>query len=216
MPSDGAPTVVAKVGGSLYDLPDLGKKLRAWLGQLSDASVLIVPGGGPAADVVRELDATHGLGQNTAHWLALRALTFNAFWLKEILPGSELTATPCPALLQGGAAENHLYILDAFAFAEADEGSPGALPHTWDATSDSVALRAALVGSATHLYLLKSRSVPEGTSWHEAARLGLVDPYFPRLAETAQELTISALDFRKWRPQAGGATAGQDGGPAPR
>lgn len=52
--------VVVKVGGSLFDLPDLGPRLRAWLKTLRTADVLLVPGGGPTADVVRSLDRAHG------------------------------------------------------------------------------------------------------------------------------------------------------------
>ena len=45
--------IVVKVGGSLYDLPDLGPRLRRFLDGLDDPDRLVVPGGGAAADVVR-------------------------------------------------------------------------------------------------------------------------------------------------------------------
>ncbi len=66
--------IVVKVGGSLFDSPRLGPALRAYLDALAPADVLLVPGGGPVADAVRELDRTHGLGEEAAHWLALRSL----------------------------------------------------------------------------------------------------------------------------------------------
>ena len=76
MPSS---VVVVKVGGSLYDLPDLGSRLRAWLTeQCAGDDVVLVPGGGGTADVIRHFDRVHGLGEETSHWLALRALTLNA------------------------------------------------------------------------------------------------------------------------------------------
>src|SRR5262249_50947889 len=80
--------VVVKVGGSLYDLPGLGARLRAWLERLPSREVLLVPGGGPAADVVRDLDRLHRLGEEAAHWLALRALSVNARFLAALLPGA--------------------------------------------------------------------------------------------------------------------------------
>ena len=38
------PSVVVKVGGSLYDLPDLGVRLRHFLDKLADADVVLVTG----------------------------------------------------------------------------------------------------------------------------------------------------------------------------
>jgi aspartokinase-like uncharacterized kinase len=176
--------IVIKVGGSLYDLPELGPRLRAFLEALPDDDRLVVPGGGAAADVVRALDARHGLGQEVSHWLALRACTLNAHFLRALLPGARITAWP-----HSGAG---LAILDPLAFAEAD----AALPACWDATSDSVAARAAIVAGA-ELVLLKSATVPVGMSWAEAAHQGLVDPLLPGLVE-AGGLRGRAVNLRQW------------------
>src|SRR5581483_10984790 len=81
--------VVVKIGGSLLDLPDLGPRLKKWLEQ-SAATVLVVPGGGAAADAVRRLDQLHRLGESRAHWLALRAVQLNASLLGDLL-GAPLT-----------------------------------------------------------------------------------------------------------------------------
>src|SRR5262249_34341494 len=80
--------IVVKVGGSLFDLPDLGSKLGRWLKALSSQVVLIVPGGGSAAEVVRDLDRRHTLGEDRSHWLALFALGLNARFLAHVLPGA--------------------------------------------------------------------------------------------------------------------------------
>src|SRR5262249_28627381 len=77
--------VVVKVGGSLYDLPDLGQRLAAWVHRLPASKVLLVPGGGATTDVVRDLDRCHGLGEATAHDLAMRSLTLNAWFLAAVL-----------------------------------------------------------------------------------------------------------------------------------
>ena len=49
---------------------------------------VLIAGGGPAADLVRALDRIHGLGDETAHLLALHALDLTAILLAAILPGS--------------------------------------------------------------------------------------------------------------------------------
>jgi len=154
---------VAKVGGSLYDLPDLRDRLRAWLAG-SAGRVLLIPGGGAAVDVVRQLDRVHGLGEEAAHWLALRVLTANAHFLGRLI-GAPVVQS---------AGEDPVSVLDPYAFCLADEERAGALPHVWDATSDAVAGRVAELAPAD-LVLLKSTDLPPGISWSEAAATGLVD-----------------------------------------
>src|SRR5438128_2120405 len=111
--------VVVKVGGSLFDLPDLGVRLRTFLDHIGTHRVLLIPGGGASADVVRTLDRTHRLGEEAAHWLALRAMTLNAHFLTFILPTAYVVGrlTDCPALWQARL----IPVLDAYPFALADE-----------------------------------------------------------------------------------------------
>ncbi len=132
---------------------------------------MLVPGGGGTADAVRHLDRLHGLGEERSHWLALHALALNARFLAALLPGA--------AVVEDAGAWAGLEVLDAHAFARADEGRPGALPHCWAVTSDSVAARAAVVSGAHGLVLLKSTDLPQGIGWDEAGRRGLVDRNFP-------------------------------------
>ena len=116
--------IVVKVGGSLFDLPDLGRRLRDFLADLPDNDRLVVPGGGATADVVRAYDHRHGLGEEASHWLALRACSLNAHFLAVLLPEAHIVPQP----------RCGLNILDPLAFALEDEGREAALPHTWDAT----------------------------------------------------------------------------------
>lgn len=178
--------IVAKVGGSLYDLPDLAARLRRFLEARGDPDWLLVPGGGVAADAVRTLDRTHRLGDERAHWLALRACSLNAHLLHLLLPRTRLTGEP-----RGHRGPG---VLDPFAFVAADEGRPGCLPHRWDATSDSVAARAAIVAGAG-LVLLKSITIPPSMTWEDAALGGHVDAVFPRLVREAG-LAVEAVNLR--------------------
>ena len=183
--------IVVKVGGSLYDVPDLGPRLADWLAGLNTPNLLIVPGGGRSADLVRAWDRQHCLGEETAHWLALRALTFNAHYLAAILPGSKV--------IQGleEIDSGMLPILDMYAWAKAVHHLPGRFPHTWEVTSDSLAAQVAIVGKATQLILLKSVPLPEGMNWFEAAQQGIVDPFFPRAVSMAPGImTIRLVSFR--------------------
>jgi aspartokinase-like uncharacterized kinase len=188
---------VVKVGGSLYELPDLRTRLWRWFDALPGEAVL-VPGGGATADAVRDLDRWQQLGEEKAHWLALHALSLNAGFLDALL---------APSLLVDGARDCRGHgpgvvpVLDPQRFVLSDEGSPDHLPHSWDVTSDSVAARFAVVSGARSLVLLKSVTIPPEMSWAEASQLGFVDVMFPRLIERAGPgLRVEAVNFREWRP----------------
>lgn len=177
--------IVVKVGGSLFHLPDLGERLSRWLKNWSDYEVLLVPGGGLAADVIREYDHCHHLGEEASHWLALRAMTLNAHFLAALLRDKRTAITGDVAAVPGFWRQGRLPILDAHAFAVADENSPGALPHTWEVTSDSVAGRAAVLLGAEQLILLKSVSAVMPFDVSESARAGLVDSYLTVVLQSA-------------------------------
>jgi aspartokinase-like uncharacterized kinase len=233
--------IVVKVGGSLFDHPALGPGLRAYLETLG-AEVLLVPGGGLVADAVRELDRVHGLGEEAAHWLALRSLGVTGALLERLLgltsplegevAGADfgsggwgvstfavqevadprkraaqkqrVSPHPPPASLAAseatspsrGEVKDKTRVLDCFAFACEDELRPGALPHTWSVTTDSIAARAAVVFRAERLVLLKSTDIPPGTSWESAAANGWVDAHFPQIAPTIA-CPIEVVNFRR-------------------
>ncbi len=174
--------IVVKVGGSLFDSPALGPALRAYLETLAPAEVLLVPGGGPVADAVRELDRAHALGEEAAHWLALRSLGVTA----------QLLRTLTLAFADSGS---RLTVLDCFEFAKEDEQREDKLPHTWAVTTDSIAARVAFVHRAERLVLLKSVDIPPGTPWEEAAAFGWVDAHFPRIAALLA-CPIEVVNFR--------------------
>ncbi|HWG47587.1 MAG TPA: hypothetical protein VN688_32790 [Gemmataceae bacterium] len=190
---------VVKVGGSLYDLPDLATRLQCWLAaELPSDNVLLIPGGGPTANGVRDLDRRHGLGEETSHWLALRALTFNAHFLASLLPSACVIdkLSELPPIWD----KKNIPILNAYQFARMDENNPDHLPHSWVVTSDAVAARVAIVAHARHLVLLKSATIPFGMDWMEAGRCGLVDEMFAEVLRDAPgDLQIRAVNLRTWR-----------------
>jgi aspartokinase-like uncharacterized kinase len=188
------PDTVIKVGGSLYDLPDLGPRLRRWLDALDCVRSLLIPGGGDTAEVIRSFHRRHRLSEDLCHWLALRALSLNAYFLAGLLGSAAVVEDPteCPAVWNSG----RLPVLDPHAFARADEARPGRLPHTWAVTSDALAARVAACTGARRLVLLKSVTLPAGMSWEEAARRGHVDEAFPGVLGAAPGLEVRAVNLR--------------------
>jgi aspartokinase-like uncharacterized kinase len=214
--------MVAKVGGSLFDLQDLRDRLRRWLATVA-GPVLLVPGGGEGADVVRRLDRVHGLDDEAAHGLALRVLSVSAHLLAGLIgapvesfsdsqplePDSRSSGSVTsperkrrtfipPSLTLRPGDWGGVAVLDPHAFCAADEGRPGALAHTWDVTSDSIAARVAEVVGAD-LVLLKSVDLPAGLSWEVAAAGGLVDATFGSIVARAG-LQLRWVNLRRSLP----------------
>jgi aspartokinase-like uncharacterized kinase len=185
--------IVVKVGGSLFDHPDLGPGLMLWMQECGgDGPFVLVPGGGAAADAVRAWDRIHDIGDVGSHWLAVRAMSLTAALLCRLLPWATLIHDPRE---ERGPHFRHGRdrVLDPHDFCRADE----TLPMSWDVTADSIAARAAAVANASRLVLLKSVDVPPGTDWQTAAANGWVDAYFPRAVEGAA-FAIEVVNFRRW------------------
>jgi aspartokinase-like uncharacterized kinase len=184
-------STIIKIGGSLFDWPDLGPRLRDWLDRYAPPECILVPGGGRFADIIRDLDRAHGIGDEVAHRMALHAMTINAQLLAALIPGSCVIDGPDLAELLW--EQNRRPILDALAFCESDEAD--SLPHTWAVTSDSMAARLAVVARATELVLLKSASPPPGdvAAWAEC---GYVDSWLPRVL-AGTDIRVRAVNLRR-------------------
>jgi aspartokinase-like uncharacterized kinase len=166
------------------DFDDLVPALRSWLaGQSAMASVMVV-GGGSLADAIRDAYARHSLDEETAHWLCIRLLGVTAALVAGLLPEASLIRRPDKVvgrLCSASKDSRPLYICEPETFLrdEESQAKAGALPHTWDVTSDSIAARLAVVLRARELVLLKS-GLPPVADLDQAARCGHVDAYFPR------------------------------------
>jgi probable H4MPT-linked C1 transfer pathway protein len=170
---------VVKVGGALLGragaLPIVVAALRR-VAERGDP-VLIVPGGGPFADVVRGIDTDIGLPDDTAHWMAVLALDQYAELLASRIPGSEIVRTREEA--HQAIAAGRLPVLAPAAWLR--RADPPALPHSWDVTSDSIAAWAAGQVGARRLVLAKAVRVEVAT---------LVDPHFSRALPAGVESLI--------------------------
>ena len=75
---------VVKFGGSLYD----ADSLKNWLTLFANhSSLVVVPGGGPFADQVRQAQAQFGFDDSTAHAMALHAMEQYGRMLCGLQPG---------------------------------------------------------------------------------------------------------------------------------
>jgi aspartokinase-like uncharacterized kinase len=180
-------SIVVKVGGSLFKWPEFPRRIAAFLQTLeaddSNERIILIAGGGPTADVIRELDELHGLGDETAHRLALLAMDLSAHILAALLPRAT-AVRDLDGLRSAWSAGSIPILPPSLVWDEIERSAHDALPMSWDTTSDSIAARIALHLAVDRLILLKSAPLPVGTVRHEAARLGLVDPIFPTAARS--------------------------------
>jgi 5-(aminomethyl)-3-furanmethanol phosphate kinase len=145
----GAITVI-KVGGGLVDVPTALDRVCSLVSQIGrDRSVLVVPGGGPFAHLVREFDRSMRLSPDTAHWMAILAMDQYAHVLVERISGAVLVDEP-GAILEATRSAGVAVLAPSRWMRSAD-----VLPHSWDVTSDSIAAFIAGAVDATRLVLIK-------------------------------------------------------------
>ena len=157
--------VVVKVGGALLAHPAHLDAVLAALDQVAGASrLLIVPGGGPFAEAVRDVDRRFALTDDAAHWMAILAMDQYAHLLASRLNVAALAWNP--ADIAAALERRRLPVLAPSRWLR--EADP--LPHSWDVTSDSIAAWVAGAVGAARLVLVK----PPG------AGAEAVDAYFHR------------------------------------
>lgn len=172
--------VAYKLGGSLLDLPDLVPRLRRVWEQRPGEARLLVVGGGPVADVVRQWDRTFGLGDELSHWLAIDALDLTANLLLRLMPELQLVRSQRQMEMAHEAGRPAL--LCATCFMKWLETQANPLPHTWDVTTDSISAAAAVAWRAQELVLLKSCEGPPDLQAEALVSAGLVDAMFAQAA----------------------------------
>ena len=163
--SDAPVDVVVKVGGSLLAHPVHIAPVLETLDQAAAAArLLIVPGGGPFADTVRDVDRKFGLSEDAAHWMAILAMDQYAHLLASRLRAASVVWGPPD--IAGAYGRRELPVLAPSRWLH--DANP--LPHSWDVTGDSIAAWVSGAVGAARLVLVKPPDVSSNA----------VDAYFYR------------------------------------
>ncbi len=171
---------VIKVGGSLFNWPQLPQALNEWLASQPLATNVLIAGGGVLADEIRRASQTHSLSDEAAHWLCIDAMSVTSQLLTELLTDSERITEFDDLRHRIATSPTQSIVFDTNKFLRNHEpDQPGhVLPHSWVTTSDSIAARLAEVLAADELVLLKSTD-PPASEPQELAKIGYVDQHFP-------------------------------------
>jgi 5-(aminomethyl)-3-furanmethanol phosphate kinase len=159
---------ILKLGGSLAR----GGRLREWLDAIRSQTrrLVIVPGGGPFADVVRRLQGEIGFDDAAAHEMAMVAMSQFGRALQSLRSGFELTASLEAIGAALAAGRTPIWSPERMAVA-------AKLPASWDITSDSLA--AWLAGKLRAERLILVKHAASGGAARALAAAGVVDPAFP-------------------------------------
>lgn len=179
----GVQTIV-KVGGGLLSRAGAFELVTSALAAFSKGRrTLVVPGGGPFAGAVRELVRRVKVGEDAAHWMAILGMDQYAQALTERTTGAVLVEQlpEIYAALDAGL----LPVLAPYRWLRAADP----LPHSWSATSDSVAAWVAGAVGAKRVVLIKPVHGEPST---------MVDPLYHRtLPAGVDSIVLTAHELEK-------------------
>lgn len=188
--------VVVRVGGGLLSGVE---NFEAVLAEISDASrrvpLLVVPGGGPFADAVREVDDLLSLPDEATHWMAVLAMDQYAHLIASRLPTGKLVMRAND--IEAALDERRIPVLAPYRWMR--EADP--LPHSWDVTSDSISAWVAAQIGAERLVLVKPPGA-SGSDIVDACFAAVLKPHISVEIVTADRATDlkAALNLGR-RPQ---------------
>jgi len=191
---------VVKVGGSLFDLPDLGQRLRQWLAAQPPAHNVLLAGGGPLVEQIRTWHADEPIEDAAAHWMCVDLLTVTAHMLHAWMPEIPLVEDDC-LLCQRVGEPGATIFGPAPWMRHSEPGLPGTwLPSSWETTSDSIAGRLAAALVADEFVLMKS-ALPRRRTSRELSAMAAAGYIDSVLAQMAPELPPTRLvNMRSWPP----------------
>ncbi|HYK82048.1 MAG TPA: hypothetical protein VEU55_02805 [Gemmatimonadales bacterium] len=173
---------VVKVGGGLlgragaFDLV-----IEALTAFRPGRRLVVIPGGGPFADAVRQMFRRVKIGEDAAHWMAVLGMDQYAYAVAARAPGGILVEDR--GELQAALARGQLPVLAPYRWLKAADP----LPHSFDVTSDSIAAWFAGALGARRVVLIKPVA-------DDARRL--VDPLFlGTLPPGVEHLVVTADDL---------------------
>lgn len=165
---------VVKLGGSLAN----SEELPLWLNVIATAgagTVVLVPGGGPWADEVRQAQKHEGFDDRVAHRKALLAMEQYGRVLAATRPGF----VPADSIvgIHEVLKKSQVPVWMPYKMVVADPS----IPENWDVTSDSLAAWLAGKLNALALLLVKSFAITEPQpAIEDMVRRGWVDPAFAK------------------------------------
>ena len=144
-------SAIFKISGKILDnSKDLINTIAQFTQLFEDEiikKIILVPGGGTIANFVRNIYREFQLNDNLAHWIAIYSMDYNGLELKKKFPHLQIYKDY--EKLQKESKLISIFLPYKYLKSK-DE-----LPHTWDVTSDSIALYLAIKFGLSECFLIK-------------------------------------------------------------
>jgi len=124
---------IIRVGGSLLAEHEILIDFCFFLQNRTGEGILLVPGGGIYSRRVKRHQGVAGLSESQAHWMAIKSTEIMGVLLCELI--AKATWTTIPKLVP----PNNVEVIFPYSYLK----HYNHLPHSWKATSDSIAVRVA-------------------------------------------------------------------------
>jgi aspartokinase-like uncharacterized kinase len=142
---------IFKIGGKILEN---SKNIESTISQLTQLyeenilqKILLIPGGGSYANFIRTVDEELKLGDGLAHWMAVYSMNYNGIELNRKYPKLECIEELKPFQ----DAQKMFCIFLPYNYLRNHD----TLPHSWDVTSDSIALYVANELNLNQCFLIK-------------------------------------------------------------
>jgi len=143
---------IFKIGGKILENSKNIESTVSQLTQLYEKNVLqkiiLIPGGGSYANFIRKIDEELKLGDDLAHWMAVYSMNYNGIELNRKYPKLECIEE----LNTFQDAQKMFCIFLPYNYLRNHD----TLPHSWDVTSDSIALYVANELNLNQCFLIKN------------------------------------------------------------
>lgn len=171
---------VLKIGGSFINQQkqeELTEIIRA-VKKAKNHKFIIVTGGGKAADLVRNYDSNFHLKADSSHFAAVAAMELNSFMISDYFADFSFFSTNFDF-------KKRINIFLPLAYYKKFDP----LPHSWDVSSDSIALELGQRLKADNLFLIKQKIIADNIKIKAktAVEVGILDNYFSMLYQQNQQ-----------------------------
>jgi aspartokinase-like uncharacterized kinase len=170
---------VFKLGGSLQTDPPMLARWLELLATLGRGRAVVVPGGGPFVDQVRNAQTAWGFDDLTAHNMAILGMAQTALLLRAQQPRLQPAVRDADIRRALRAGKTALWMPMELLKEHADELT------SWDVTSDSLALWLSMRLNAERLVVVKSCAVDAGRGLPALVEAGVLDARFAAMAAGA-------------------------------